>query len=53
MNRLQGGYQQGMIRAAKQGALLFNKDSINRAKRFAQKGTKLNLNNWPAYILED
>lgn len=52
-NRMSGGYQQGMIRAAKQGALLFNKDSINRAKKFAQKGTKLNLNNWPAYILED
>lgn len=52
-NRMSGGYQQGMIRAAKQGAILFNKDSINRAKKFAQKGTKLNLNNWPAYILED
>lgn len=52
-NRMSGGYQQGMIRAAKQGALLFNKDQINRAKRFAQKGAKLNLNSWPAYILED
>jgi hypothetical protein len=47
MNRLQGGYQQGMIRAAKQGTALFNKQNINRAKLFVKNGNKLSLVGWP------
>lgn len=52
-NKLQGGYQQSMVRAAKQGASLFDKKSIQRAKLFVKKGTKLKLNSWPDYITED
>ena len=52
-NRLQGGYQQSLIRSAKQGAILQDVKSLQRAKLFAKKGTKLSLNKWPDYIIED
>jgi len=39
-----------MIRAARQGALLFDKQSINRAKLFAAKGAKIEELGWPDYI---
>lgn len=48
MNRMQGGYQQGMIRAAKQGTALFNKNAIQKAKSFLlKKGDKINSIDWP------
>lgn len=46
-NRMSGGYQQGMIRAAKQGTALFNKQNIDRAKLFVKNGSKLSLVGWP------
>lgn len=53
MNRMQGGYQQNMIRSAKQGTLLFSKDAIKKAKLFASKGVKIENLGWPDYIQED
>lgn len=53
VNRMNGGFQQGMIRAARQGALLFDKQSIKRAKLFAAKGAKIEELGWPDYIQED
>jgi hypothetical protein len=50
MNRMQGGYQQSMIRSAKQGTLLFSKDAIKKAKLFASKGAKIENLGWPDYI---
>ena len=52
-NRMNGGFQQGMIRAAKKGAMLFDKQSIKRAKLFAEKGAKIEDLGWPDYIQED
>lgn len=51
MNRLQGGYQQGLIRAAKKGSILENKDAINRAKSFFKNQS--DIKNWDTNILQD
>lgn len=50
-SRLQGGYQQGLVRAAKLGAILENKDAINRAKAFFKNGSK--FKSWPKNITKD
>lgn len=47
-SRMNGGLQQGMIRAAKQGTALFNKDAIQKAKSFLlKKGDKIHSIDWP------
>lgn len=51
MNRLQGGYQQGLIRSAKKGSILENKDAISRAKAFFKNGSKFST--WPKNITKD
>ena len=51
MNRLQGGYQQGLIRSAKKGSILENKDAINRAKGFFKNQSV--IKNWDTNILQD
>ena len=54
LNNLQGSYQQGLVRSAKNGSVIFNKSAIKRAKSLS-KGSKINkiLNTWPDYITED
>lgn len=54
LNKLQGNYQQGLVRSAKNGSVIFNKSAIKRAKSLS-KGSKINkiLNTWPDYITED
>lgn len=47
-SQMNGGLQQGMIRAAKQGTALFNKDAIQKAKSFLlKKGDKIHSIDWP------
>ena len=62
-NKLQGGYQQGAIRAAKYGGILFSVEATRRAAQIvrAQQGSKLETTeikkletyNWPKYIAKD
>ena len=61
-NKLNGGYQQNYVQAARRGGILFNSNALNRAHQlvFAKKGTtlkeaseELNTYNWPKYIAKD
>lgn len=55
-NKLNGGYQQNMVYAARNGGW-FNKEVLLRAKRIAkaENGLQLTLNtyNWPKFIAKD
>lgn len=62
-DKLQGGYQQGAIRAAKYGGILFSVEATRRASQIvrAQQGSKLETTeikkletyNWPKHIAKD
>lgn len=57
MNKLNGGFRQGLIQAARQGTILFSFEQRDRVQKIlrAARGQKLSFNtlNWPKHILKD